>query len=55
MSRVTQSKIDKAVKAVAAVCGAAQVVFETDGRVRVLPAAPEGKAPAVDWQGEIRL
>jgi hypothetical protein len=36
--RLTQAKIDKAVKAVAAACGGAQVVIEPDGTVRVLPA-----------------
>jgi hypothetical protein len=36
--RLTQSKLDKAVKAVAAICGAApQVVIEPDGTIRVVP------------------
>ena len=36
-ARVTQSKLDKAVKAVAAACGAAEVVIEPDGTIRVIP------------------
>ena len=36
--RLTQAKIDKAVRAVAAACGAAQVVIDPDGTVRILPA-----------------
>lgn len=35
--RLTQSKLEKAVKAVAAACGAAQVVIEPDGTIRVAP------------------
>lgn len=37
-TRLTQSRMDKAVKAVAAASGAAQVVIEPDGTVRILPA-----------------
>lgn len=37
--RLTQAKIDKAVKAVASACGgAAQVVILPDGTIRILPA-----------------
>lgn len=36
--RLTQAKIDKAVQAVAKACGAAQVVIDPDGTVRILPA-----------------
>jgi hypothetical protein len=53
--RLTKAKIDIAVQAVTAACGAAQVVFETDGRIRVIPAAPEASNAPVDYKGEIRL
>lgn len=52
-ARVTQSKIDKAVKAVAAACGAAQVVIEPDGTIRVMPVAkPTEEA---EYKGPIKL
>ncbi|CAB5079538.1 hypothetical protein UFOVP143_15 [uncultured Caudovirales phage] len=38
MSRLTQARIDKAVKAVTAASGAAQVIIDPDGTVRILPA-----------------
>lgn len=51
--RLTQSKIEKLVKAVAAACGSAQVVIEPDGTVRVLPA--EVSKVKIDYKGDIRL
>lgn len=51
--RLTQAKIDKAVKAVAAACGAAQVVIEPDGTVRVLPA--DQAAPRFDKRTPVDL
>lgn len=52
--RLTQSKLEKAVKAVAAACGSApQVVIEPDGTIRVVPIAP-GSAPN-QYKGEIKL
>jgi hypothetical protein len=38
MARLTQARIDKAVKAVTAASGGAQVIIEPDGTVRILPA-----------------
>jgi hypothetical protein len=57
MARLTQAKIDKAVKAVADACGgAAQVVIEPDGTVRVLPALPgQASPPQLVHKGPIRL
>ncbi len=54
-AKVTQAKITKAVKAVTEACGGAQVVFETDGRVRVVPATIDRSNNPVDYFGEIRL
>lgn len=51
--RLTQSKLEKAVRAVSAACGAAQVVIETDGTIRVLPVA-SSESPS-HYAGEIRL
>lgn len=51
--RLTQSKLEKAVKAVSAACGAAQVVIEPDGTIRVLPVAST-ESPA-HYAGEIKL
>lgn len=51
--RLTQSKLEKAVKAVSAACGAAQVVIEPDGTIRVIPVATS-EAPT-QYHGEIRL
>jgi hypothetical protein len=38
MARLTQARIDKAVKAVTAASGGAQVIIEPDGTVRIAPA-----------------
>lgn len=51
--RLTQSKLDKAVAAVAAASGAAQIVIEPDGTIRVLPA--EAPRAAVVYKAPIRL
>lgn len=51
--RLTQSKLEKAVKAVSATCGAAQVVIEPDGTIRILPVASSDTTP--HYAGEIRL
>lgn len=52
--RLTQSKIDKAVKAVAAACGyAPQVVIEPDGTIRVVPVADVPKPS--QYEGKIKL
>lgn len=51
--RLTQSKLEKAVKAVSAACGSAQVVIEPDGTIRIIPVASSG-AP-IQYDGDIRL
>lgn len=53
-ARITQSKITKAVKAVAEACGTAQVVIEQDGTIRI---GPVDKAPdrTVEYGGKISL
>lgn len=51
--RLTQSKLEKAVKAVAATSGAAQVVIEPDGTIRVVPVATP--ADAAQYKGPIKL
>jgi hypothetical protein len=51
--RLTQSKLEKAVKAIAAICGAAQVVIEPDGTIRILPVA-SSESP-VHYNGPINL
>lgn len=54
MARVTQAKIEKAVRAVAAACGGAQVVIEPDGTIRISP-VDVAKAPAVDRKRPVEL
>jgi hypothetical protein len=54
MARLTQARIDKAVKAVMAACGGVQIVIAPDGTVRVLPASPE-TAPRVDKKAPVDL
>lgn len=54
MPRVTQAKIEKAVKAVASICGAAQVVIEPDGTIRISPVDLAKPAP-VDRKKPVRL
>lgn len=51
--RLTQSKIEKAVKAVTAACGAAEVVIEPDGTIRVTPVARPDQP--VQYDGPIKL
>lgn len=51
--RLTQSKIEKAVKAVSAACGAAQVVIEPDGTIRVVPVASSESTD--QYAGPIKL
>lgn len=51
--RLTQSRLEKAVKAVSAVCGAAQVIIEPDGTIRILPVA-SSESPA-HYSGPINL
>ena len=51
--RLTQSKLEKAVKAVSAACGAAQVVIEPDGTIRVVPVA--SSESAAQYAGPIKL
>lgn len=53
--RITPARIALAVKAVTEACGGAAVVFDPDGRIRVVPSAPDPAVRPVDYQGEIRL
>lgn len=54
-SRLTQSKLEKAIKAVSAACGAApRVVLEPDGTIRVEP-VDKANPPPVDRPKLIRL
>lgn len=53
--RLTQSKLEKAVKAVAAACGAApRVVIEPDGTIRIEP-VEKGKPLPVDRPKPVSL
>jgi hypothetical protein len=53
-ARVTQADIARALRAVKAEYGDAEVVFEKDGTVRVVPASIK-KAGHGSYNGEIKL
>ena len=53
-AKVTQADIARALRAVRAEYGAAEVVFEKDGTVRVVPASVT-KAGHDSYKGEIKL